>query len=362
MLDTQRIAGSNRFQIGECVTGRIDRMRFPLMLGIILIHSSNIPGLGDSSYAHNSGVQAALLIEKGINACVLSPLVPIFFFISGFVFLRKSQALTPSIYFEKLRRRAFTLLLPYVLWNIAAYVVRNVIKILPVTRTFCDTPTPWERLSFAEIFITPELEPLWFIRNLILIVIISPIIYRLLCGFKWIALLPLLFADFYMGYISGVFYFALGMMTGMTLRNREISGTMARLLVAVSAAWVVIAVARVLGGIYGIEYDLLSLGFMGILFHYIILTMGVVFYFATLPLIRIDHNIAASSFFIYTFHGIISPYVIKLALLFRPETFIAVISCYIVDFVLISFISITAFILLKRFMPRLTYIMTGGRC
>ena len=108
--------------------------------------------------------------------------VPGFFFISGYLFF-----LSQKTYFQKLYTRIHTLLIPYLLWNLfllllylLAYVAgypqdingRSIAdyNLTDYLRLF------WDRGSYDNGNFVPLLCPLWYIRNLLIISIISPLL------------------------------------------------------------------------------------------------------------------------------------------------------------------------------------------
>lgn len=115
--------------------------------------------------------------------------VPLFFLISGYLFFYKSSFSWP-MYGSKLRKRAQTLLLPYLFWNGALVGLRLLIELLfpsvlsgevkPVLDYgWCD----WWDIFWAREpsepggMPMPINYPLWFIRDLMVLVVFSPLVY-----------------------------------------------------------------------------------------------------------------------------------------------------------------------------------------
>jgi len=148
----------------------------------------------------------------------------VFFLISGFLFFRNYDK--PGAYRGKLKRRLFTLGLPYLLWNLIAS---------PWVITFFTIIFKREPLSFAEIFgsatiwevfvgkhaqMFPADAPLWFMRELMIMCIIAPAIYRfmhikaspliLLGEFAAWRMATILVGGWYDGFLQSLFFFSLG--------------------------------------------------------------------------------------------------------------------------------------------------------
>lgn len=177
-------------------------LRFPLICLVVCIHSSVAE---EYSYPDSSAV-----LENFVCSSLTSGAVPAFFFISGFLFFR--NGLTLESYKTKLKSRFHSLLIPYILWTLIAFAILS-IKYLPVFEhyfrnlhiipydirlflmSFVDRPLPQGVVSGH----TPLLYPLWYVRDLMVLVILSPVIYSLrkyaiwfvvilsvICAFVWI--------------------------------------------------------------------------------------------------------------------------------------------------------------------------------
>ena len=160
----------------KSVSQTITWMRFPLIFLIIMLHCYSVQRMEGNHDLYFKMVYpfALWLGETG---------VPGFFFISGFLFF-----LSKKKYTDKLRSRFHTLLIPYLLWNLLllllyvfAYAIgypqdingNNIADytIMDYLRLF------WDRGSYDKGNFVPLLCPLWYIRNLIIMSIISPLLY-----------------------------------------------------------------------------------------------------------------------------------------------------------------------------------------
>jgi len=151
-------------------------LRFPLIFFIILLHCYSVVRLeGNHETYFRTVYPLALWIgETG---------VPGFFFISGFLFF-----LSKKNYSQKLKTRIRTLLIPYLLWNLMllflyfmAWVVgypQDINGRSLADYTFIDyLRLFWDRGSIDNGNFVPILCPLWYIRNLLIMSILSPILY-----------------------------------------------------------------------------------------------------------------------------------------------------------------------------------------
>ena len=131
---------------------KISYLHFIMSVLVILIHSIN----------NDTRFERFFAIEGGIGQFA----TPLFFIISGFLFFRNVRSISDAK--NKLRRRVYTLLIPYLLWNLIYYAIHLFLK-------------PGSGISLSEIIdaaFTYKYNPsFWFIYQLILLSIISPIIY-----------------------------------------------------------------------------------------------------------------------------------------------------------------------------------------
>lgn len=154
-------------------------LRFPLILFIIMLHSYSVLRLDGihESYFKVLYPYSLWLGETG---------VPCFFFISGYLFF-----LSKKTNFQKISTRIHTLLKPYLLWNLlllllyliaytAGYPLdingRSIVEyeFIDYVRLF------WDRGSFDNGNFVPLLCPLWYIRNLLIMSILSPLFYYII--------------------------------------------------------------------------------------------------------------------------------------------------------------------------------------
>lgn len=122
--------------------------------------------------------------------------VPVFFLISGYLFFGKYQQ-TWMCYKSKMQKRFYSLFVPYIFWNafiIAAYYVAESI---PTIQTLFNEGGKlvhdFDLHDFLFAFWShkggnPILTQMWFVRDLLLLVICAPIIYLLARYAKFVAI------------------------------------------------------------------------------------------------------------------------------------------------------------------------------
>ena len=176
----------------------IARLRLPLIIGVVLIHS-NVPEV--LNVWHNNLTDTQLWAASAIDSISLllnRTVTSVFFFISGFLFFLNANGLSFSQYKEKLRRRATTLLVPYMLWNAFFFFLHSAKDIVAAASSGGATdlmallqkvPTAfWNYDDFC-----PADLPLWYVRDLMVVVLFTPLIRVLAKGWRAGIFIALLF-------------------------------------------------------------------------------------------------------------------------------------------------------------------------
>ena len=153
----------------------ISWMRFPLIFMIVLLHCYCAIDV------HGRSLFFGLVYPFGLFLGETG--VPAFFFVSGFLFYFSQKS-----YAGKLQSRVKTLLIPYLFWNsliLLAYVVLAVMNhpMMIAGKSITD----YGPMDYVRAFIdrgswdggngVPLLCPYWYIRNLMVLCVVSPAIY-----------------------------------------------------------------------------------------------------------------------------------------------------------------------------------------
>ena len=158
----------------EKMSSAISFLRFPLTVFIVMYHCYCV------QTPINQPIYAAMTYPFGL--IIGETGVPAFFFISGFLFFYSQRT-----YSQKLRTRITTLLIPYIFWNsliLFVYVILMLIghpqeiagksisnfQLQDYIRAFIDRGN-WDRGNGQ-----PMLCPYWYVRNLLILSLLSPFI------------------------------------------------------------------------------------------------------------------------------------------------------------------------------------------
>lgn len=197
-------------------------LRFPLMVGVVMIHCD----ISDQLVPELRG-QWAQDVMYFFSNIIGRFSVPMFFLISGFLFYRNGT-LTHNEYASKLHHRLYTLLIPYLLWNLIAFlffIAKHYPPLCPVFQGITEIPISFENFlkSFWEFRFEglgesksmPIDFPLWYVRDLMIVVLCSPLLYRLIkCGRLLVGLIGGIWLSFNPEFcgidMTGFFFFTLG--------------------------------------------------------------------------------------------------------------------------------------------------------
>lgn len=185
----------NSMSMQEVQSKSIDLVRFPLILGVIFIHTYGTELLSEGPLSGSGAVQSIYeftreLLSEGIGRVA----VPLFFMISGFLFFLNTD-FNKATYLRKLRSRSKSLLIPYLFWNIAFLIFYYVASHLPVLQQFFKgadyslefvLSSLWGKHNPEEV--NPMTYPIayqfWFIRDLMVVVLLTPLIHLLIQKLK----------------------------------------------------------------------------------------------------------------------------------------------------------------------------------
>jgi len=227
-----------------------DSLRYPMAVLVVIIHYNlltfkHIPyGQVELSIRHcATWAQMALSYVACIAADVA---VPTFFLISGYLMFYRVERFDRATYAAKLRRRARSLLVPYMVWNLIAYFALHSsysLKSLLLSFSFCSLDA--YGLNF------PADLPLWFVRDLMALSLASPLVW--LAVRRWGCALPLAALAFWwvgrgpiwvIGFSSvAVGFYSLGAWAAISGRSVTSWAAQPRMIAAAAAVWAVASVA-----------------------------------------------------------------------------------------------------------------------
>ncbi|HCD9234063.1 TPA: acyltransferase [Elizabethkingia anophelis] len=293
-----------------------------------------------------------------------------YFIFSGYFFFIKIDQWNTSYYFNKMKKNIRTLLTPYLIWNLAIIIVVHLKNILFIKVGLgAESSYPeFCHLSLYELFWgTPANYPLWFIRDLMIMNIFSPLFYILFKYTKFVGLI-LLFILYVLvieipspGFSSiAVFFFGLGAFMGIFKYS---------MLEICRSYWKI-------ASIVGCIFLTITMSYMGTPTYeswkriYLVCGAICIFYFISKfyeikgeKLKNIFTALSSASFFIYLTHEIYVINWLKGAMakyFFTNSGWLMLLEYFIVPFICVT-ILLFFFNLFKKIAPELLNVLIGGR-
>ncbi len=178
----------------------IDVLRFPLAVMVVFIHMTpNVINLFDAEFPLVSGVGMLNLVGIILSHVLSHIAVPSFYFISGLLFFVNFQQWSWSGYKKKMKSRMNTLVIPYVLWNLCTFLLLIGWMLKDVWlkgESMADiysliADRSWHIFYDYHEWDTDKINwlggtlrmtgpydlPLWFLRDLIVVSVLTPFIY-----------------------------------------------------------------------------------------------------------------------------------------------------------------------------------------
>lgn len=358
---------------------RIDSLDFLKALLVLAVLVAHYFGTACFEGVSNENNPALFWFTSIMSGFFRGQSVPIYFFISGFLFFL-GGGFTIDKYCEKLRRRVKSLLLPYIIWNAIAILLLIIVLLTPLVSMM----KFGVRLDFslsnllscfwhydgslAGVSVTstyaPINPPLWYIRDLIVMVVLSPVIMWLLKRLKicFVILMCVLWVWASIANPSiylpreGLFFFSLG--AYFSLNGKDIISIFSRFYMPSMALYIVISILSSIVYFYNIEEGY-SLKLLNIL-------IGIVFYISLADhlshgnIINATRKYFGAAFFIYLSHGIICSKVIKLMIiLLKPSSDLGYIMTDVLSYLSSILLLYSIYLVLEKYAPRLLSLMLG---
>lgn len=358
---------------------RIDLLRFLLIVGLVLLHYGSFPGSDVSPFEgfRPTAHPVATFVNSFLLFAFFSA-VPLLSAISGWLFFKGSD-FSLDFYRRLYRRRARSILLPMVAWNALILALFLAIRaadpgssLLGIVRYDLADLHP-KAIVNALIGVTrhPINFQFWFLRDLLLTILVSPVLGLALRRMPNLGLLAL-FAVWLGGYTLGiffrtdvVFFFYLGgYLQVRKIALPEFSGRAAALLMA---AYAVAVAARTLAPL-GFDQTLPVVDeTLGILTR-LMRILGVLAFWAVAPVLlptaagRLLVRFGPLAFFLHALHWPLNQFIkLGLAAVIPGESSTVLLA----NLFLTTFLTIAAAVLLARAMtrycPAVFDLLSGGR-
>lgn len=363
----------------------ISWLRFPLVMMVLFVHVHPMDVPNNVGMQHLDGTSWSNILYTcwSIGSNILSNVsVPTFFLISAYLFFQGMNEWSWSLYGEKLKRRAKTLLLPYLIFNLFIELTYRLgwsvnfasnpsptplVSSLWDSTTYCLGMTNW--LGFDIQLEIPNDVPLWFMRDLMCMMIAAPLLHYVLRRFSFF---PLVLAGvlFSIGLgcqapgwsTQAIFFFGLG--AWLAMRGKDLSEW------GIKALRLTLPVGLVMWGV-ALATDGLDWSH---LFNQLFFVFGAPAMVGIAALLlnkgwgRVHPLLANSSFWVYAVHMVaIGTFSILNISCMLPRSIFNMDSCLgcFCNFITAAFLceglSILLYIVLHRMCPKVLGLLTGGR-
>ena len=182
----------NGHKMNKYLSDKLRIISFISIIMVVFIHTNN------TIVKFNSGSMYLcskynIFVQTFFSQEITKIAVPIFFCISGYLFFLKLNG-TIDEFILKYRKRVKSLLLPYLIWSIWGLLFYIILQLFPQGKNFFTNEliANYSLTKIIEtIFLYPITYQFWFVRDLMVLVIFSPIFYWLIKYFRAIPILLL---------------------------------------------------------------------------------------------------------------------------------------------------------------------------
>ena len=204
--------------IACCNTSKYDiirQLRFPMIVLVTYAHSYGKVTEGFSLVVSEWNTYEFLKLL--VSQTLVKVAVPVFFIMSGYLFFANVEKWSINVYKTKILRRMKTLLIPYLIWNLLMAVKMKTFSWNIFGVFWCPAGIQTDWFGQEQWMTAPANMPLWFLRDLIIVSLFTPIIYIIVrkLGSWLIVILTILYLSGICAFIPGlsayaVYFFTLG--------------------------------------------------------------------------------------------------------------------------------------------------------
>lgn len=352
-------------------------LRFPLIVGVVFAHNKMEHFTIQGQIVDFNIWPWVSFIMYLIRSVIAATSVPLFFIISGFL-LFNNKFFNTETYKKNVQKRCHSLLIPYIIWNFVGFVIlliqvhpyfNNMFPLLKDYRidisTLIDSFWVIQLPQNPAGTTNPINYPLWFLRDLMVLVLLAPIIYKLIKLLRyWI--LPFICALYFFrlgGYVGlsglshqSVVFFLLG--SYLAIENVDIVRFLSRCKFTIPL-YAFVSVADVVTRNYnGNEY--LHMG--GVILGVICFSSIAILVSKKIPNCDRNQFLSKSSFFIYLVHGLFITKLMKLlVILLKPTSPFLVLALFFAVPIITIILCLLIYHFLNKNLPAITNVLVGGR-
>lgn len=369
-------------------TQSLDLLRFPLGLFVVTVHVFDTAGITllEGEHMDTTCYPAFMGLNAFIDAFVRGVSVPVYFFISGYVFFLNVDW-GKNTYIRKLKNRIKTLFIPYIIW-ISLEIVLTIVTHLPIfsgLMSYADTEVHltssvilscfWQYhgdlISVSDAAFNsgidtanpyPLVVPLWFLRDLMLVVLCAPFLHLLLKKFKYWPLVG--FGILYAApmehrfnlLVTAFFFFSWG--AYMSIAKKDMLEAFRPYFKWSLFVYLLSGIVLLLCPVDGIQriFSIVKA------FSALLLAYNLAAWLLRKSYCRVNTFWASASFFIYVSHALLCQRLRKVCfVLCTPQSDWGVIGTYVFCEMLLVILLLSAFYLMGRYIPSVLKVIAGRK-
>ncbi len=342
---------------------RLAALRFPLIALVIYIHArAGTVTFGDKAVSLQSGLVDA--IKSAISDGIARTAVPLFFLLSGFLLFHGQRHWSWTKFSAKLGRRFQTLVVPYLFWNLLLYLVLAVAQFTSLKVFFSSSgllsDMAWGQQARWVLGLQryPIAYQFWFIRDLILLVLMAPAFFllaqRRTVAIVIVGILGLCWtADWWpinVPAIEAVLFFFIGVAAGVRAKDLFVGPPLLPLVVVYAGLLACFLLSRGSGIESYVQHTLVATG--------IFVALGMVRNLPPLALDRIA-ALAGASFFVFAVHEPLTTTLLKVGYRVLPISSAMALAIYLFVPVLVIAITLILYRVAMAIAPEVTRRVTG---
>ena len=367
-------------------------LRFPLAILVVFVHGFGVDI--DVAQLHASGLSGTVIydyVRLFFSVVIARSAVPIFFLISGYLLFLKVEEYSRQVYLGKLKKRWHSLVIPYLAWNILIvlwtlafkiggillhgkpwdgigdYFIQNGFLHMLWDSSVWDERTTWLGISTHNS--GPVLLPFWYIRDLIVMVMLSPVFFWLIkkLRFFFILLMMAIYAfDIRVAWMSGTFT-AAGLFWGLgayfAIMKQDFTDVLWKWRYAILPLTVIlIGMQTYTGSAMGDNVSRMIHPWLVIIQSAaLVITASAMCRYRRLY--EVNKRLGSTSFFVYAMHPFILGHVISLVSKVMPmgEAWYMMTINYLISPLACVMICVGVYCLMRMYMPCMMGVLMGER-
>ncbi len=352
------------FMISEYLSVKIKALSFTSIILVVFIHSYNLTvNFRGSAYRSNSSW--LFFIQDIVSQGLARIGVPFFFIFSGYLFYYKFNGSLEE-FLIKIKKRTKTILFPYFFWSILSLTLFYLLQLIPQVRLFFAKELvknySMEKL-ITTVFWDPLAYQLWFLRDLIFLVLLSPFIYFAMKYMRYLFFLFLLIAwfldfNFIVFSSDGILFFVIGAF--FALNQTPFEKTNSRYGFYFICLWVALVLMKTILTFYMNNAEVLLVIYkLGILTGIYAIWIFYDFIFKKKNLK--SYSAFGLTFFVYVFHEPMLTIIKKTLFFILPSNELSSVTIYFLTPLITIFSCLFIGFYIKLIWPKFYFLVTGNR-